>query len=112
VPAATNVPTEAPAAPTAAPPTAEPPTAAPAPPTEAPAPPASADNPQYTVESGSRTRVDPPYWPCKEGQIKGNNNSNIYHVPTGRDYAYTFKNVTCFDTREQAEAAGFRAAKR
>lgn len=44
--------------------------------------------------------------PCKTGQIKGSQNG-IYHVPGGRDYKRTKKNVTCFDTIDDAKAAGF-----
>lgn len=36
----------------------------------------------------------------------------IYHEPDMRDYAYTFKNVQCFNTDTEASAAGFRPAKR
>ena len=63
---------------------------------------------EYT---GQNTTVDPAWYPCHEGQIKGNNTSKIYHVPTGRSYNKTFKDVTCFTTAAEAEAAGFRAAK-
>ncbi|MHB1134906.1 MAG: sunset domain-containing protein [Chloroflexota bacterium] len=51
-------------------------------------------------------------YPCRPGQLKGNNNSMIYHSPGQRDYERTYANVTCFDTAAQAEAAGFRAAQR
>jgi hypothetical protein len=44
--------------------------------------------------------------PCKTGQIKGSQNG-IYHIPGGRDYKRTKKNVTCFDNVEDAKAAGF-----
>ena len=44
--------------------------------------------------------------PCKTGQIKGSQNG-IYHLPGGRDYKRTKKNVTCFDTIDDAKAAGF-----
>jgi hypothetical protein len=60
---------------------------------------------------GANSRVDPPWWPCREGQIKANNNSDIYHVPGGRDYSKTWKNVTCYNTPEEAEANNFRAAQ-
>ncbi len=50
--------------------------------------------------------------PCKVGQIKGNRNSMIYHVPDGAWYAVTSKNVVCFDTEEEAQAAGYRRSKR
>ncbi len=78
--------------------------------TLAPAP-ASDGQPTFTTEKGNRVRVDPPYHPCLPNQVKGNRNSKIYHSPGQRDYAYTFKNVQCFDTASQAEGAGFRAAK-
>lgn len=43
--------------------------------------------------------------------IKGNSDSGIYHVPGGRSYSRTVPEE-CFATREDAEAAGYRAAKR
>lgn len=56
--------------------------------------------------------VDPPWWPCQQGQIKGNLNSMIYHVPGGQSYAKTYQDVQCFNTEAEAQAAGFRRAKR
>lgn len=56
--------------------------------------------------------VSPRWWPCDEGQIKGNRNSMIYHLPDGDFYARTFDDVACFDTTAEAEAAGFRASER
>jgi hypothetical protein len=56
--------------------------------------------------------VDPPWWPCAQGQTKGNLNSMVYHWPGARDYAKTYANVQCFNTSDEATAAGFRAAKR
>ena len=50
--------------------------------------------------------------PCAAGQIKGNRNSGIYHSPGQRDYERTKVNVWCFDTADEAERAGFRAALR
>lgn len=50
--------------------------------------------------------------PCGVGQIKGNRNSMIYHVPSGEWYARTHNNVICFNTEAEAEAAGFRKSKR
>ena len=49
--------------------------------------------------------------PCAIGQIKGNRNSRIYHVPGGGSYARTQNNVMCFDTEDQAVAAGYRKAR-
>lgn len=67
--------------------------------------------PTFTTE-GDRERVDPIWYPCDEGQIKGNIDSDIYHTPDGLSYAFTFKNVICFDTPTAAIDAGFRAAER
>jgi hypothetical protein len=55
-------------------------------------------------------RVEPSWYPCQEGQIKGNKNSKIYHISTGKSYNKTFREVTCFSTAAEAKAAGFRAA--
>lgn len=56
-------------------------------------------------------KVAPAYWPCEEGQVKGNLNSMIYHTPKMKYYAVTWKNVQCFATAEEAKAAGFKPAK-
>lgn len=101
--AATAIPTRPPATFTPKPA----PTIAPAP-TAIPAPAA----PVFTQETGSRRRVDPAWWPCAEGQVKGNRNSGIYHAPGMRDYAYTFSNVACFKSEAEAVNAGFRRAQR
>ena len=48
---------------------------------------------------------------CPDGfPIKANDNSGIYHLPTGRFYART-KAERCYATAEGAEADGYRAAK-
>lgn len=47
------------------------------------------------------------------GRIIGNKNSGIYHLPTGRDYKkVTYRNAVFFNTAQEAEAAGFRQAKK
>ena len=47
------------------------------------------------------------------GRIIGNKNSMIYHVPTGRDYKkVTYRNAVFFDTEQEAQAAGYRRAKK
>jgi micrococcal nuclease len=48
--------------------------------------------------------------PCSPGQIKGNRNSRIYHLPTGGSYVQTKANVQCFDSEGEAQAAGYRRA--
>lgn len=81
-----------------------PPTAPAAPPT--PAAPAVVPGTIFGEE------VSPPWWPCQPGQLKGNDDSKIYHSPEGSFYAKTFEGVTCFNTASEAEAAGYRASKR
>lgn len=59
------------------------------------------------------TVVESAAFPCRDGQIKGNANTMIYHVPDGAYYATTRNTaVVCFDTITAAEQAGYRAAKR
>jgi hypothetical protein len=50
--------------------------------------------------------------PCLSGQVKGNANSNIFHMPGGRDYTKTSANVVCFDSATDAEKAGYKQAER
>lgn len=130
-PSATARPTQAPTAPPTQAPTvkatAEPtvrptvkaiqaPTAAPAPkPTVAPPAPAPAPTaapPVHRDPVFTNNEVDPPWWPCLEGQIKGNRDSKKYHVPGGQFYARTYEGVDCFDSAAAAEAAGFVRSKR
>lgn len=48
---------------------------------------------------------------CPDGYpIKANDNSGIYHVPSGRFYARTMPE-RCYATAEDAEADGYRRAK-
>ncbi|MGB3784837.1 thermonuclease family protein [Priestia megaterium] len=46
-----------------------------------------------------------------EGKIKGNQNSKIYHVPTGAHYNQTMNNVIWFCTEKDAQEAGYTKAK-
>ncbi len=50
-------------------------------------------------------------YPCQVGQIKGNNNSKIYHFKGQQYYPATRSNVTCYNSEEEAQKAGFRKAK-
>jgi micrococcal nuclease len=50
--------------------------------------------------------------PCRPGQIKGNRNSGIYHLPGGAAYADVRRRVACFDSEAAALGAGFRRAGR
>lgn len=63
-----------------------------------------ADQPKVTSSSDS--------YPCADGQIKANTESNKYHVPSGQFYAKTVNNVICYDTTQEAESAGFVRSKR
>jgi glucan-binding YG repeat protein len=73
--------------------------------------------PTYTAQPSviSQKTIDDAK-PCNVGQIKGNpngaNGNKIYHKPTWRYYAKT-KNasVQCFNTVEEAVAAGYRASE-
>jgi hypothetical protein len=60
---------------------------------------------------GGGCKVDPPYWPCEKGQIKGNKSKDIYHVPGGAFYDRTYENVECFDTIEEIPEK-YRASQR
>lgn len=48
---------------------------------------------------------------CK-GKIKGNANSQIYHVPGGSFYDSTKDNIVWFCSEQEAQKAGFRKSKR
>lgn len=61
---------------------------------------------------GRLREVDPPWYPCKEGEIKGSQDSKIYHVPSGAFYARTFDGVQCFANAADAQAAGYRESER
>lgn len=87
------------------------PTAAPATPT--PAPVRATPVPVIvTSRPAIPTAEDRGSEPCREGQIKGNRRSVIYHRPGQQDYGRTYSDVQCFDTEQQAKDAGFRAALR
>jgi len=52
-------------------------------------------------------------YPCQPGQVKGNSESKIYHVPWGQFYSKTRNDsVVCFDTEQQAMDAGYVKSKR
>lgn len=56
--------------------------------------------------------VDPPWWPCMEGQIKGNRDSGKYHTSGGQFYDRTYEGVECFATEAEAQAAGYVKSQR
>lgn len=49
---------------------------------------------------------------AKTGRIVGNRNSKIYHLPGQAGYRMSSKNAVYFDSEAQAQAAGYRKAKR
>lgn len=49
---------------------------------------------------------------AETGQIIGNRNSKIYHVPGQSGYRMNSANAVTFDTEAQAQAAGYRKALR
>ncbi len=51
-------------------------------------------------------------YPCQSGQVKGSYNTKLYHVPGDNAYARTKANVVCFDTEEEAKAAGYGKAQK
>lgn len=54
-----------------------------------------------------------PRGPVGQGHIKGNRKSHIYHLPGGASYnKISPKNIVYFETEAQAQAAGYRRAKR
>lgn len=54
-----------------------------------------------------------PGAPQGKGHIRGNRNSRIYHLPQDASYhKIAPRNIILFETEAQAQAAGFRRAKR
>lgn len=54
-----------------------------------------------------------PKGPVGQGYIKGNRNSKIYHLPGGASYnKISPKNIVYFNSEAEAQAAGYRRAKR
>ena len=81
--------------------------------TPEPAPPTETEAPATAGPSATRTPrplTASAAAPCQIGEIKGNRNSKIFHVPTGGSYAQTKANVQCFPTESAAQAAGYRKA--
>jgi hypothetical protein len=59
----------------------------------------------------SRRWIEPADGACPSSHpIKGNSNSGIFHVPSGRFYARTVPE-RCYATAEDAAADGFRPSK-
>lgn len=87
-----------------------------------PAPgPTNQNNPPQTQQPSTPSTHYDPNWEKKhvvtdspkEGVwIKGNRNTMIYHIPSGRDYyKVSAHNIVWFETEDEAIAAGYRRAK-
>lgn len=70
----------------------------------------SASGSNYHHTSGSSYRGDMNT--ATAGRIVGNRNTKIYHVPGQADYRMSSKNAVYFSSEAQAQAAGYRKAKR
>lgn len=65
-----------------------------------------------TMPTATMTASERAY-PCMIGQIKGNPDSMIYHVPSGQSYAQTRnRRIVCFGNESAAKLAGYRKASR
>lgn len=68
-------------------------------------------NPSNTG-GGYKNPSDPAYL-YANGRIIGNSNSMIYHLPSGKSYKkVSMKNAAFFNSAQEAQAAGYRQAKR
>lgn len=68
-------------------------------------------NPSNTG-GGYKNPSDPAYL-YANGRIIGNSNSMIYHIPSGKSYKkVSMKNAVFFNSAAEAQAAGYRQAKR
>lgn len=67
-----------------------------------------------TGESRAIETEEEPEQPQTEGKIRGNRRSKIYHCPGQAAYEdmADSDNLILFDTEEEAQAAGYRRAKR
>jgi hypothetical protein len=85
-------------------------------PTETPIPPTNTPEPTMTPDQAVAERIRAlqalQAAPCEIGQVKANANSGIFHTPRQRDYDKTTENVVCFNTADEARAAGYRQAER
>ena len=60
-----------------------------------------------------KKKVATPQGLVGQGTIRGNRNSRIYHMPGQQSYdKVSPKNIVYFETEQQAQAAGYRPAKR
>lgn len=73
----------------------------------------SVKNESSSLTSGSQSTQSSTPASTGQGIIKGNRNSKIYHLPGQKDYdKISPKNVVYFNSEAEAQAAGYRVAKR
>jgi len=73
----------------------------------------SEQNASSSLTSSSQSTQSSTPTSTGQGIIKGNKNSKIYHLPGQRDYdKISPKNVVYFNSEAEAQAAGYRVAKR
>ena len=73
----------------------------------------SVKNESSSLTSGSQSTQSSTPASTGQGIIKGNKNSKIYHLPGQKDYdKINPKNVVYFNSEAEAQAAGYRVAKR
>lgn len=73
----------------------------------------SEQNASSSLTSGSQSTQSSTPTSTGQGIIKGNKNSKIYHLPGQKDYdKISPKNVVYFNSEAEAQAAGYRVAKR
>lgn len=73
----------------------------------------SVKNESSSLTSGSQSTQSSTPASTGQGIIKGNKNSKIYHLPGQKDYdKISPKNVVYFNSEAEAQAAGYRVAKR
>ncbi|WP_454955329.1 sunset domain-containing protein [Gemella morbillorum] len=73
----------------------------------------SAKNESSSLPSGSQSTQSSTPASTGQGIIKGNKKSRIYHLPGQKDYDnISPRNVVYFNSEAEAQAAGYRVAKR
>lgn len=73
----------------------------------------SEKNSSSSLTSGSQSTQSSTPASTGQGIIKGNKNSKIYHLPGQKDYdKISPKNIVYFNSEAEAQAAGYRVAKR
>ena len=73
----------------------------------------TAEKPNKTQVQKTIVKTPAPGAPQGKGHIRGNRNSRIYHLPQDASYhKISPRNIILFESEAQAQAAGYRRAKR